>query len=166
MSLFVRQVLIRRRIDDERPWTIPAAIVVMSMFGLWMVRKPLWWSFAAILGGAFASAVALIFGLILLLMILSSVPIVIAVFYGLWLGKNWVWWLVTVSAIGLTGIALMCHLQVFPELLPTDAGALSYLVDPPLVVAPGSLAVVALLCSPPTRRWLLFCYRIRSEMLG
>ncbi len=166
MSLFVRQALVRRQVDAERPWTVTAALVVASVIAFYLALKLLCFCLLMMLGGLMASASVLKGGIVAFFTVVTCLPLLVAPLFGLWAGKHWAWWLTAATAAGLSGLGLMAHFGVFPELLAAAQGWLSWLVGYPVPIALGSLVVLALLCSPPTRRWLLFCARVRSQMLA
>jgi hypothetical protein len=166
MSLFVQHVRLNRRIDDERPWTVSAAVTVASIMAFYFVAKLLCFGLLAMFMGLLTSKTALNGAIVGFFAVVTGIPFLIAPLVGLWSGRNWAWWLAAATAVGLAALGLMAHFAVFPDLLAAEAGRLGWFVGYPLPIAASSLAVLALLCSPPTRRWLLLCYRLRSQMPG
>ncbi len=164
MSLFVQQVRVSRKIDDERPWTASAAVGVASAIALYFIVKLLCFGLLAMLMGAFTSRTALNSAIIGFFAVVAGIPWLVAPLVGLWRGRNWAWWLSATTAAGLLALALMAHFGVFPDVLAAEATWLDWFVGYPVAIAVGSLIVLALLGTPATRRWLLLCYRLRAQI--
>jgi hypothetical protein len=164
MSLFVQHVRVSRRIDDERPWTASAAVGVASILALYFVGKLLCFGLYEMFKGLFLSKTVLNGAIVAFFAVVTGIPVLIAPLVGLWSGRNWAWWFAATTAVGVAVLGFMAHFAVFPDLLAPAAGWLDWFVGYPLPIAAASLVVLALLCSPPTRRWVLLCYRLRSQM--
>jgi hypothetical protein len=164
MSLFVQQARAAQRIERERPWTASAAVGVASVIALYLVGKLLCFGLMMMFFGLFGTKAFMNGAIVGVFAIVAAIPWLVAPLVGLWSGRNWAWWLTAATAAGLLALGLMAHFGVFPDLLAAGAGRLDWFVGYPLPIALGSLVVLALLCAPPTRRWLRLCYRLRSQL--
>ena len=55
MSLFVQQVRVSRKIDDERPWTASTAVGAASLIALYLVGKLLCFGLMMMFFGLFGA---------------------------------------------------------------------------------------------------------------
>jgi hypothetical protein len=139
---------------------------VASLIALYFVGKLLCLGLMMMFVGLFTAKAHLNGAIVGFFAVVAGIPWLVAPLFGLWSGRNWAWWLTAATAAGLTAIGLMAHFGVFPDLLAAEAGRVGWFVGYPLPIAMGSLVVLALLSSPPTRRWLRLCYRLRSQIVS